>query len=678
MNDKIELVQLQLQKLRQQIEQYNYQYYVLDDPRIPDAEYDRLFRELQQVEQEYPQLVTSASPTQRVGSTPLKAFSQVKHEIPMLSLGNAFDEAEVEAFDRRVCEGLSVDTVEYAVEPKFDGLAVSLCYENGFFKTGATRGDGHTGEDITLNLRTIKSIPLNLTAKNVPSLLEVRGEVLMLKADFLKLNQRQRDKGEKEFANPRNAAAGSLRQLDSAVTATRPLSFFAYGVGRAEDGQNGQIPKDKHSDVMAYLVALHFPVAKECQVVTGLHALLAHYQKIGAMRVDLPYDIDGVVYKVNSLSQQEKLGFVSRAPRFALAHKYPAQEAMTKVLDIDVQVGRTGALTPVARLEPVFVGGVTVTNATLHNSDEVKRKDVRIGDTVIVHRAGDVIPKVISVVLAQRPAQTQSFEMPTQCPVCGARAVRLEGETVARCSGGLFCPAQRKQAIIHFVSRRALDIDGLGDKLVEQLVDNAIVRTPADLYKLGIAALMNLERLAEKSVSNLLAAIEKSKQTTLARFIYALGIRNVGESTAKALALHYGSLDRLMVADIENLQLVPDVGPIVAQSIVSFFDEPHNREVIEQMRLSGIVWQEHEGKSMPMTVETAISGKTFVLTGTLPTMSREDAKQEIENQGGKVTGSVSKKTDYVVVGDEPGSKYDKALNLGVTILDEAGLQALLQ
>ncbi len=675
MNNKIELIQLQLQKLRQQIEQYNYQYYVLDDPTIPDVEYDRLFRELQQIEQDYPQLVTSASPTQRVGATPLKAFSQVKHEIPMLSLGNAFDETEVAAFDRRVCEGLSVDTVEYVAEPKFDGLAVSLCYENGMLKTGATRGDGNTGEDITLNLRTIQSIPLHLTADNSPALLEVRGEVLMLKADFLKLNLWQRNKGEKEFANPRNAPAGSLRQLDPAITATRPLSFFAYGVGRVE---GGQIPNDKHSDVMAYLIALHFPVAKECQVVTGLHALLAHYQKIGAMRDDLPYDIDGVVYKVNRLSQQEKLGFVSRAPRFALAHKYPAQEAMTKVLDIDVQVGRTGALTPVARLEPVFVGGVTVTNATLHNSDEVKRKDVRIGDTVIVHRAGDVIPKVVSVVLAQRPAQTQPFVMPTQCPVCGARAVRLEGETVARCSGGLFCPAQRKQAIIHFVSRRALDIDGLGDKLVEQLVDNAIVRTPADLYKLGIAALMNLERLAEKSVGNLLAAIEKSKQTTLARFVYALGIRNVGESTAKVLALHYGSLDRLMASDIESLQLVPDVGPIVAQSIVSFFAEPHNREVIEQMRMCGVFWQEHEGKPMPTTVETAISGKTFVLTGTLPTMSREDAKQEIEKQGGKVTGSVSKKTDYVVVGDEPGSKYDKALNLGVTILDEAGLQTLLQ
>ncbi len=675
MNNNIALVQLQLQKLRQQITQHNYHYYVLDNPTVPDAEYDRLFRELQQIEQDYPQLVTPESPTQRVGAAPLKAFSQIMHQIPMLSLGNAFEETEVEAFDRRVREGLSVDAVEYAVEPKFDGLAVSLCYEYGILKTGATRGDGNTGEDITLNLRTINSIPLYLTAENVPALLEVRGEVLMLKADFLKLNQRQRAKDEKQFANPRNAAAGSLRQLDPAVTATRNLSFFAYGIGRVEGGNR---PQNKHSDVMAYLVASHFPVAKECQVVTGLQALLTYYHEIGTLRDDLPYDIDGVVYKVNALSQQEKLGFVARAPRFALAHKFPAQEAMTKVLDIDVQVGRTGALTPVARLEPVFVGGVTVTNATLHNADEIKRKDVRIGDTVIVHRAGDVIPEVVSVVLAQRPAQTQSFVMPVQCPVCGARAIRLEGETVARCTGGLFCPAQQKQAIIHFASRRAMDIEGLGDKLVEQLVDNAIVRTPADLYKMGLAALVNLERLADKSANNILAAIEQSKQTALARFIYALGIRNVGETTAKSLAQYYGSLDRLMDTAIEDLLLVPDIGPIVAQSIVDFFAEPHNCEVIEQLRLSGVCWQEHEGKPIPAAAETAVSGKTFVLTGTLSNMNRDDAKEKIEAQGGKVTGSVSKKTDYVVVGADPGSKYDKALNLGITILDEEKLQVLLQ
>ncbi|MEK7301518.1 MAG: NAD-dependent DNA ligase LigA, partial [Pseudomonadota bacterium] len=457
-------------------------------------------------------------------------------------------------------EGLSVEHVEYTVEPKFDGLAVSLRYEDGMLKTGATRGDGYTGEDITSNLKTIKSIPLSLPVRTPPSLLEVRGEVLMLKADFLALNQRQLAKGEKEFANPRNAAAGSLRQLDPGITATRRLTFFAYGIG---EYQNTHMPQDKHSQVMAYLAALHFPVAKECTVVTGLQELLAYYQTIGAQRESLPYDIDGVVYKVNVLQQQEQLGFVSRAPRFAIAHKFPAQEAVTQLLDIDVQVGRTGALTPVARLKPVFVGGVTVTNATLHNADEIERKDVRIGDTVIVRRAGDVIPEVVSVILDKRPVDAQVFAMPAHCPVCGAKAVRLPGEAVSRCTGGLFCPAQRKQAILHFASRRAMDIEGLGDKLADQMVDNAIVRTPADLYQLGLTALANLERMADKSANNILSAIEKSKQTTLARFIYALGIRNVGEATAKELAAHLGSLDRLIEADNGRLQQIPDIGPVV-------------------------------------------------------------------------------------------------------------------
>ncbi len=675
MNKKIEAIQQQLQKLRQQIEHHNYQYYVLDNPAIPDVEYDRLFRELQQIERDYPRLITSESPTQRVGAAPLNTFSQVVHEVPMLSLDNAFDEEKVASFDRRIREGLSVPVVEYAVEPKFDGLAVSLRYEQGKFKTGSTRGDGYTGEDITQNLRTIKSIPLCLSAKDVPTLLEVRGEVLMMKADFQHLNQSQRDKGEKAFANPRNAAAGSLRQLDSKVTATRHLTFFAYGIGWVEDGG---IPKVKHSDIMDYLLSLHFPVAKECAVVTGSDALLAYYHDIGTKRESLPYEIDGVVYKVNALAQQEKLGYVSRAPRFALAHKFPAQEMVTKVLGIDVQVGRTGTLTPVARLEPVFVGGVTVTNATLHNIDEVQRKDVRVGDTVIVRRAGDVIPEVVSVMQTQRSAQTEPFVMPENCPVCGAKAARLSGEAAVRCTGGLFCPAQQKQAIIHFSARRAMDIDGLGDKLIEQLVDHSVVRTSADLYKLGVTALVNLERLAEKSANNLLAAIEKSKQTTLARFIYALGIRNVGETTAKALASYYGGLDRLMDADLEDLQLVPDVGPIVAQSLADFFAQPHNREVIEQLRLAGVSWEEQDGMSAIATEVTAVSGKTFVLTGTLPSMSRETAKEEIETRGGKVVGSVSKKTNYVVVGTDPGSKYDKALSLGVTILDEAGLKDLLQ
>lgn len=675
MNEKIDKIKQHAQDLRAEIELHNYRYYVLDNPTIPDAEYDKQLRELQRIEQDYPQLIRADSPTQRVGAAPLKAFSQILHRKPMLSLSNAFEEVELEAFNRRVCEGLLVDSVEFAVEPKFDGLAVSLCYEGGIFKTGATRGDGYIGEDITLNLKTIKSIPLSLPVDNPPPLLEVRGEVLMLKANFLNLNQRQVAKGEKEFANPRNAAAGSLRQLDSGITATRRLTFFAYGVGEYQDSH---MPLDKHSHVMAYLASLHFPVAKESSVVKGLQGLLAYYQAIEVQRERLPYDIDGVVYKVNSLTQQKQLGFVSRAPRFALAHKFPAQEAVTQLLGIDVQVGRTGALTPVARLKPVFVGGVTVTNATLHNADEIERKDVHIGDAVIVRRAGDVIPEIVSVVLEKRPADARVFSMPEHCPVCGAKAVRLADEAVSRCTGGLFCPAQRKQAILHFASRRAMDIEGLGDKLVNQMVDQAIVRTPADLYKLGLGALANLERMAEKSAGNILRAIEKSKHTTLARFIYALGIRNVGETTAKDLAAHLGSLDRLIEADSVRLQQIPDVGPVVAQSIADFFAEAHNCEVIEQLRACGVHWNEHEGISVLVGEPKPLYGKTFVLTGTLPTLSREEAKEKIEALGGKVSSSVSKKTNYVVVGIDPGSKYDKALSLGISVLDEIGLMELLQ
>lgn len=675
MEENIHEISQRAQMLRAEIERHNYRYYVLDDPAIPDAEYDQLLRELQQIEHEYPQLMTTDSPTQRVGAAPLKAFAQITHAIPMLSLSNAFEDSEVEAFDRRVRDGLSIDFVEFTAEPKFDGLAVSLRYENGVFKTGATRGDGYTGEDITLNLKTIRSIPLKLPVNDPPALLEVRGEVLMLKKDFLRLNQQQSAKGEKEFANPRNAAAGSLRQLDPGITATRRLTFFAYGIGQCD---GADLPRDTHNNVLRYLTSLHFPVAQECQVVTGLPGLLAYYRTIGAKRDDLPYAIDGVVYKVNALAFQEKLGFVSRAPRFAIAHKFPAQEAITQLLDINVQVGRTGALTPVARLQPVFVGGVTVTNATLHNADEIERKDVRIGDTVIVRRAGDVIPEVVAVVAEKRPPGALVFTMPEHCPVCGAKAVRLPDEAVARCTGGLFCPAQRKQALLHFASRRALDIEGLGDKLVDQLVDQAIVRTPADLYKLGIAALANLERMAEKSANNIFQAIEKSKHTTLARFIYALGIRNVGEATAKDLAAYLGSLDRLIEADSERLQQIPDIGPVVAQSIADFFAEAHNREVIEQLRACGVHWEEHEGKSVQSAVVAPLSGKTFVLTGTLQTMSREEAKEKIEALGGKVNGSVSKKTDYVVVGADPGSKYDKAVSIGVTILDQAGLEMLLK
>ncbi|MCB1986500.1 MAG: NAD-dependent DNA ligase LigA [Burkholderiales bacterium] len=675
MKQTIEAVQQQLDQLRQQIEQFNYQYYVLDAPTVSDAEYDRLFRKLQRVEQDYPQLVTPDSPTQRVGAAPLKSFAQVAHNIPMLSLNNAFEEDEVMAFNRRVCEGLEVQEIEYSVEPKFDGLAVSLRYEKGILKTGATRGDGYTGEDITLNLRTIKAIPLSLSIEAIPELFEVRGEVLMLKADFNRLNQQCLEKGEKAFANPRNAAAGSLRQLDSAITATRRLMFFAYGIAPSEDSK---VPRDSHSAILQFLKTLHFPVARECEVVKGCPALLAYYRKMAAQREQLPYDIDGVVYKVNSLVQQDRLGFVARAPRFALAHKFPAQEAITRLLDISVQVGRTGALTPVARLEPVFVGGVTVTNATLHNADEVHRKDVRIGDTVIVRRAGDVIPEIVSVVLAQRPNNTQLFVMPQYCPVCGAKAVRTDGEAISRCTGGLFCPAQRKQSILHFASRRAMDIDGLGEKLVNQLVDNAIVRNPADLYQLGLLALANLERMAEKSAGNILAAIEKSKHTTFARFIYALGIRNVGEATAKDLARHFGSLDRLIESDMDSLLQVPEVGPVVAQSILDFFAEAHNREVIERLRASGVSWEEQTDTINKASKNNDISGKTFVLTGKLPNLTREEAKEKIEMCGGKVTGSVSKKTDYVVIGDDPGSKYEKAVNLGIALLDETGLKKLLQ
>ncbi len=657
--------------LRGEIERHNHAYYVLDAPTIPDAEYDKLFRELLELEQVHPELAAPDSPTQRVGGVPLAEFGQVQHSVPMLSLNNAFSEEEAAAFDRRCREGLGVEEVEYAVEPKFDGLAITLIYEGGVFVQGATRGDGYTGEDVTANLRTVKNIPLRLAA-DAPARLEVRGEVLMFRAEFERLNQRQRARGDKEFANPRNAAAGSLRQLDSKVTARRPLRFFAYGV--ADAGTVAPAPTF-YSEMMDRVAAWGFPVATERDVVRGAAGLANYYARIGAARQQLPYDIDGVVYKVNRLADQERLGFVSRAPRFAIAHKFPAEEALTTVEAIEVQVGRTGAITPVARLAPVFVGGVTVTNATLHNEDEVRRKDVRVGDTVIVRRAGDVIPEVVAIVPEKRPILAPEFVMPKLCPVCNSAVERPEDEAIARCSGGLFCPAQRKQALLHFASRRAMDIEGLGEKLVEQVVDNAIVKTPADLYKLGLLALASLERMAEKSAANLLAAIEKSRTTTLARFIFALGIRNVGEATAKDLARHFGGIDALMAADEAPLQQVPDVGPIVAASIARFFAEPHNVEVIEQLRAAGVHWPEGEPQA---TVASAISGKTFVLTGTLPTLTREAAKEMIEARGGKVAGSVSKKTDYVVAGAEAGSKLDKAQQLGVTIIDETQFLELIQ
>ena len=660
------------QRLRDEIERANHEYYVLDAPTMPDAEYDRLFRELQALEDRYPGLVSPDSPTQRVGGAPLAAFAQVTHAAPMLSLNNALNQAEAEAFDRRVREGLQVEgAVEYAVEPKFDGLAVSLTYARGVFVLGATRGDGYTGEDVTSNLRTVRSLPLRLRGKSVPDLLEVRGEVLMLKRDFEVLNREQRSKDEKEFANPRNAAAGSLRQLDSRVTSTRRLAFFAYGLGRSE---GGGLPRDRHSSQLNFLETLGLPVSRDRRLVRDLEGLFDYYRDIGERRASLPYQIDGVVYKVDDLGQQERLGFVSRAPRFAVAHKFPAEEELTQVLGIDVQVGRTGALTPVARLAPVSVGGVTVTNATLHNEDEVRRKDVHIGDYVIVRRAGDVIPEVVSVIMERRPQDAQPFRMPVQCPVCGSRVERVEDEAIARCTAGLYCPAQRKQALLHFASRRAMDIEGLGEKLTDQLVDQGIVRNPADLYQLGLETLAQLDRMGEKSASNLVDAIRKSRDATLARFIYALGIRNVGEATARDLARHFGGLDALMAADEEALQRVTDVGPVVGASIARFFREPHNLEIVKQLRKLGVRWAESAPEG---ATKLPLAGKTFVLTGALPRLDRAEAKDRIEALGGKVAGSVSKKTDYVVAGADPGSKHAKAVELGITVLNEDGLLKLL-
>ncbi len=654
--------------LRREIEEHNRRYYVLDQPSIPDAEYDRLFRRLQEIEASHPELAVPDSPTLRVGAGPLAQFAEVTHRVPMLSLNNAFSEDEVRAFDERVRKALAVEDVEYAVEPKFDGLAISLSYSDGVFVQGATRGDGTTGEDVTPNLRTVHSIPLRLRGRAARADLEVRGEVLMFRRDFERLNERQRAAGEKEFANPRNAAAGSLRQLDSRMTSRRRLRFFAYAVATPDPALQ------THSGILDHLSDLGFPVADERSTVRGVEGLLRYFAKIGQLRDRLPYAIDGVVYKVNRLDWQRQLGFVSRAPRFAIAHKYPAEEELTQVLGIDVQVGRTGAITPVARLKPVFVGGVTVTNATLHNEDELHRKDVRVGDTVIVRRAGDVIPEVVSVVFDKRPGGSARFSMPAKCPVCGSAVTKSPDEAVARCSGGLFCAAQRKQALLHFAGRRALDIEGLGEKLVDQLVDGGLVRTPADLYKLGIEQLSRLDRMAEKSAANLLAALDRSRSTTLQRFIFALGIRNVGESTARDLAAHFGNLDGLMAASLESLESVPDVGPVVAGSIRQFFDEPHNLEVIGSLREAGIKWKEADGRR-----DTPGRAKrTFVLTGTLPTMSRDEARAMIEARGDKVSGSVSKKTDYVVAGADAGSKLDKARSLGVKVIDEQEFLQLME
>lgn len=666
----------EIESLREQIRHHNHRYHVLDDPEIPDVEYDRLMRALQALEQAHPETVSQDSPTQRVGDAPVKDFGTIQHELPMLSLDNAFSEEELTDFHRRVVERLGIengaDTLCYTAEPKLDGAAVSILYEDGVLIRAATRGDGATGEDITHNVRTIDAVPLKLRGSGYPARLEVRGEIFMPKAGFEDYNKKAREAGEKTLVNPRNAAAGSLRQKDPRLTAERPLDIYFYSVGIVA---GGSVP-DRHSAVLDQLQHWGLKACPERRTVEGVAGCLSFYNELGGKRAVLPYEIDGVVYKVDSLERQSELGFVSRAPRWAIAHKFPAEEELTTVLDVEFQVGRTGALTPVARLEPVFVGGVTVSNATLHNIDELHRKDVRVGDTVIVRRAGDVIPEVASVVKARRPEKTRRVQLPKNCPVCDSAVTREEGEAVARCSGGLICAAQRSEALKHFVSRRALDVDGLGAKLIEQLVDVDRIKTPADLYTLEKEELAALERMAEKSADNLLVAIEKSKSTTLPRFLYGLGIREVGESTAMSLANHYGKLDAVMAASEEDLQSVEDVGPVVASRIRAFFDEPHNLEVVENLRRFGVTWTE-SSPSNQAKIEGVLSGKTFVLTGTLSSMTRDYAKDEIIARGGKVTGSISKKTDYLVAGEKSGSKLEKAQKLDVKVLTEDEFNKLI-
>jgi len=658
-----EEVQRRADELRKEIEFHNQRYYQLDSPLISDAEYDRLMQDLLAIERQYPELATPDSPTQRVGAPPVKAFATVRHKIPMLSLDNAFSDEDVEDFHRRVSQRLGRNDIGYLVEPKLDGLAVSLIYDKGILICGATRGDGQTGEDITHNVRTIRDIPLRLTGSGWPERVEVRGEVFMPKKGFLALNERARQNGDKVFVNPRNAAAGSLRQLDPKITASRTLCFYAYGYGLFPDDR---LP-DTQKELMDRFKSWGIPVNPELHVVHGIAGCLAYYRDLLARRHDLPYEIDGVVYKVDRLADRDLLGFVARAPRWAIAHKFPAEEATTKITAIEVQVGRTGALTPVARLEPVFVGGVTVTNATLHNADEVHRRDIRAGDTVVVRRAGDVIPEVVKSLPELRPAGAPVFQIPAHCPVCGADVELEPGEAIARCSGGLFCPAQHKEAVKHFASRRAMDIDGLGDKLVDQILENKLIETVADLYRLTVEQLAALERMGRKSAENLVNALERSKHTTLPRFLYALGIREVGEVTAHTLARHFRTLDHIMAADEEELQKVPDIGPSVAHHIYTFFRQPHNVEVVRALLDAGVHWDE----IAEVKTEQPLQGQTFVITGTLSSMSREEAKARLQALGGKVTGSVSKSTSYVIAGADPGSKLTKAQELGVTVLDEA-------
>ena len=662
-----------IQELRDQINHHNYLYYVLDEPSLPDAEYDRLMRELQALESEHPELITSDSPTQRVGGAPLSGFTEVQHERPMLSLDNAMNAEEFAAFDQRVRDRLkSSEEIEYACEPKLDGLAISLLYIDGLLERAATRGDGETGEDVTQNVRTIKNIPLRLIGDDVPKRIEIRGEVYMPKGGFEAYNERAREQGEKVFANPRNAAAGSLRQLDSSITAKRPLEFCAYSLGVVSDEYT--LP-ETHSATLEQIQKWGLRINEEMRVVTGREEAEKFFAGLGEKRLGLGYEIDGTVFKVNSLALQQQLGFVARAPRWAIAYKFPAVEELTELLGVDFQVGRTGALTPVARLKPVHVAGVTVSNATLHNMDEIARLGVKIGDTVIIRRAGDVIPQVVSVVEERRPDTVTDIQMPDACPVCESHVEKVEGEAVARCTGGLVCSAQRKEAIKHFASRKAMDVEGLGDKLIEQMVEAGLIDTLDDLFHLSVEEIAGLERMAEKSAQNVLNALEKSKHTTLARFIYSLGIREVGVVTANNLAGYFGFLERIMSATHEQLVAVDDIGDIVAAHIVNFFAEEHNRTVIEQLQKAGIHWEEKEPVSS--TEDAPLNGKTAVITGTLSDMTRDDAKAALEALGAKVTGSVSAKTDFLVAGDKAGSKLAKAQKLEVTVYDEVGFKALL-
>ena len=645
------------------INKYNYLYYLSDSPEVTDSDYDRLFRELQKIEADYPALLTADSPTQRVGGKALDKFEQITHAVPMLSLDNVFDTPELNAFDQRVRDWLNTsDSQIYAAEPKLDGLAISLRYEHGILVHAATRGDGETGEDVTANVRTIPTVPLKLIGDNLPDIIEIRGEIIMPKSGFDALNIKQIEQGKKPFVNPRNAAAGSLRQLDSKITASRPLAIYCYGLGEIV----GMDKPETHSDAMAMIEKWGCQISPELKLLNGVDQCLAYIKQLGERRNNLSYDIDGVVLKIDNLQLQQRLGFVSRAPRWAIAHKFPAQQEMTVVEDIEIQVGRTGALTPVARLKPVFVGGVTVSNATLHNQDEIDRKDVRVGDTVIVRRAGDVIPEVVQIVPSKRPENTVKFTIPTQCPICQSTVERIEGEAIARCSGGLYCPAQRKEAIKHFASRKAMDVDGLGDKLVEQLVDEGLINDPADLFQLNIEQLSSLERMGEKSAVNLVNALHTAKRTKFARFLYSLGIRETGEATTRSLASHYLTLDALKVTNEEALIEIEDVGPIVAHHIVTFFQQTHNQEVIERLLDAGITWPAEQ----KIAENSLLSGKTVVLTGTLELMSRSEAKEKLLALGAKVSGSVSQKTDYVVSGRDAGSKLTKAEKLGITVMNE--------